>query len=49
MAAVAVNVEAVSKRFRLNTGKARSLKERVVHPRRRTAEDFWARAGFRKR
>ena len=42
MAPVAVNVESVSKRFRLNTGKARSLKERVVHPRRRTAEDFWA-------
>ena len=39
---VAVSIDSVSKRFRLNSGKPRSVKERVIHPGRRKIEDFWA-------
>ncbi|HTN80719.1 MAG TPA: ATP-binding cassette domain-containing protein, partial [Acidimicrobiales bacterium] len=39
---VSVSIESVSKRFRLTTGQPRSLKERVIRPRRQKAEEFWA-------
>ena len=42
MASVAVSIDSVSKRFRLNSGKPRSVKERVIHPGRQKVEDFWA-------
>lgn len=41
--AIAIDVQAVSKRFNLAAGRVTSLKERVVHPRRSTStRDFWA-------
>src|SRR6478736_4888076 len=42
MASVAVSIDSVSKRFRLSSGKPRSVKERVIHPGRQKVEDFWA-------
>ena len=42
MASIAVSIDSVSKRFRLSSGKPRSVKERVIHPGRRKVEDFWA-------
>jgi ABC-2 type transport system ATP-binding protein len=40
--ATAISVQGVSKHFRLNHEQYHSLKERVVHFRRSTYEDFWA-------
>ena len=42
MSEIAVDVRAVSKRFRLAHGKHNSLKERVIHGGRTPHEDFWA-------
>ena len=42
MAAVAVDVVEVSKRFRLYREKYQSVKERVLHAGRNPYEDFWA-------
>ena len=42
MSAVAVDVQGVSKRFRLSHGKYNSLKERVIHGGRTPHEEFWA-------
>ena len=43
MSGNAIEVEGVSKRFRLNAERHSSLKERVIKMGRRTpAEDFWA-------
>jgi ABC-2 type transport system ATP-binding protein len=42
MASAAIGVDRVSKCFRLPGEKAHSVKERVLHPRRRSGSDFWA-------
>ena len=40
--AIAVEVNDVSKRFRIGDEKVRSLKEKVIKFRRHTYQDFWA-------
>jgi ABC-2 type transport system ATP-binding protein len=42
MSEIAVDVQEVSKRFRLATGKYNSIKERIIHGGRAPHEDFWA-------
>jgi ABC-2 type transport system ATP-binding protein len=42
MSEVAVDVEEVSKRFRLAHGRYNSIKERLIHGGRAPTEDFWA-------
>src|SRR3984957_4686301 len=42
MSSVAVDIQDVSKRFRLYHEKYRSIKERVIHAGRNPYEEFWA-------